>query len=89
MLRIPARVGELVAEQGGYDQQGIYVGLLTGLCCAFCGLVAYCQLRARRRKLQLTNRTYTPYGAQGDDEFGGGGHPQLASAVDDDDHEPD
>ena len=74
------RVGELVANQGGYVKQGIYVGLVVGLCAAVAALIAYCQVRARRRKLQLTNRTYTPYG-QSDDDFAGGA-PAIASAVD-------
>ena len=83
---LAGRVGELVAVQGGYMKQGIYVGLLSGLCAAVCCVLIFCQIRARRRKLQLTNRTYTPYG-QTDDDFGLGGDPdppQLASAADDD-----
>jgi len=79
------RIGELVALQGGYVKQGIYVGISVGLCFALCALVAYCQVRARRRKLQLTNRTYTPYGQADDDFMGEGEAPQLASAADDDD----
>ena len=78
-------IAELVATQGGFVQQGMYVGLLIGILLALIAICVCCQLRAKRRSLQLRNRKYTPYG-QADDDFGDG-EPRLASAVDDDDDE--
>ena len=80
------RIGEIVALQGGYIKQGIYVGMLVGLCAAICCLIVYCQMRAKQKKLMRTNSTYTPYGQQGDDFDGmNGGARSVQSAVDDED----
>ena len=77
-----AKMGELVATQGGFVKQGMYLGIVAGLTLAACAAYALCQLRAKRRKMQLTNRKYTPYG-QAADDFDDD-VPRLASAVDDD-----
>ena len=47
------RIGEIVALQGGYIKQGIYVGMLVGLCAAICCLIVYCQMRAKQKKLMI------------------------------------
>jgi len=77
-----SRIAELVAIQGGFVKQAMYIGMLVGLFGACAAGAVLCYLRKKRRQIQLTNRKYTPYGQTDDDEFGVG--PQLASAVDDD-----
>jgi len=55
-------IGELVASQGGYMQQAMYGGLLLGLVGGLVATIVLCYLRRKRKKMQLTNRKYTPYG---------------------------
>jgi len=57
-------LSELVAAQGGWLRQGVYIGVVVGLCTAFACLIALCQ--ARRRKRNPRAGKYTPYGDTGD-----------------------
>ena len=56
------RLAEVVAMQGGFVKQALYLGLLFGIVGASAAAATVCYLRRKRRMLQLTNRTYTPYG---------------------------
>lgn len=58
------KISDMLALQKGYIEQGIYLGILVGLCAALCGLVAIA--KARRRKVSPRKGTYTPYGELGD-----------------------
>ena len=60
-------LADALASQGGYVKQGIYIGILVGLCSAICCVVALC--KARRRRANPRKGTYTPYG-EADDAFG-------------------
>ena len=80
---VQARLGAIVAAQGGYVQSGMLAGVGIGVSLAVCVLAAACHLRWRAKRLQARNSKYTPYG-QADDDFSSG-EPRLASAVDDDD----
>ena len=80
---VQARLGAIVAAQGGYVQSGMLAGVGIGVSLAVCVLASACHLRRRAKRLQARNSKYTPYG-QADDDFSSG-EPRLASAVDDDD----
>jgi len=83
-----SKLAEVVAVQGGFVKQGLYLGVLVGLCVACTAAGALCYARKKRRQMQLAgvaNGKYTPYGQAEDDDFGGVDAPRLASAVDEDD----
>merc|ERR1712087_301492 len=81
-----ATVGEIVANQGGFMKQAMYGGILLGLVGGLCTACVLCYLRRKKRRLQLTNRKYTPYG---EEEDGGGAGiapvgPDSADVIDPD-----
>ena len=58
-----SRIGELIADEGGYLKQAPaaqYVGVLVGLGVGLCSACVLCYLRRKRRRLQLASRKYTP-----------------------------
>ena len=55
-------MGKLVASQGGYLKQGIYVGLVCGLLAGLCALAALCYAR-RKTKVNPRSGKYTPCAA--------------------------
>ena len=75
------KLAELVASQGGFMRKamwgGVMLGLLGGICTA-CGL---CYLRRKKRRMQLTNRKYTPYG-EADEGDGPGLDPAGPDSAD-------
>ena len=85
------KLAELIADQGGFVQRALMLGMLVGLVGAVAAMVCCCYLRRQRRQMQIASgKKYTPYGqAEEDDGLGlddlGASAPRLASAVDDDD----
>jgi hypothetical protein len=85
------KLAELIADQGGFVQRALMLGMLVGLVGALVAIVCCCYLRRQRRQMQIASgKKYTPYGqAEEDDGLGlddlGASAPRLASAVDDDD----
>lgn len=75
---------ELISIQGGYVKEGLYFGLLAGLTLAVVGTVVCCKLRASRKRAQMRNSTYTPYGNSAVEAYGvdEGDVPRLESAAD-------
>ena len=68
-------------------EKPMYAGISFGLLGGLCGAIVLCYLRRKRRRLQLTNRKYTPYGEADDD--GPSLHPagpDTADVIDPDEH---
>jgi len=59
----------------------MYGGLVLGGVLGVCGAVAFCCIRRKMRRVQVTNRKYTPYGVE-DDDFDGIRSTEPDSAAD-------
>ena len=79
-----SKLSEVIAVQGGYVKQALYIGILVGLSVAVLVGAAYCYVRRQSRMVKHGSRKYTPYGEV--DDFMGSDHtvPHVASAADDD-----
>merc|ERR1719382_933301 len=53
-------------KQQGFMKQAMYGGIVVGLFGGLCAMITLCYLRRKRKKMQLTNRKYTPYGETDD-----------------------
>ena len=53
---VQAKLGAIVAAQGGYVQSGMLAGVAVGVVLALCVLAIACQLRKRARQLHAVLR---------------------------------
>ena len=89
-----ARLGEVVATQGGFVKQALYLGIFVGLCGTISAVVFVCNVRRRAQQRALVAQTakggaYTPYGQAPQDILDSISAPRLTSAIDGDDDNDD